>query len=323
MKIARWIFAALVALLPAGLLAADGAVSLPAGGLTLAKPEPRITVARQAIAVSLSRLEVDYELRNDSDAELSVEISFPVPDYTLAMYTADPERRSFESFRLWVDGAPATFETEAKGFVGEREITKLLTQLKLDIASFGRADDYTNGRQIKHLSIEEKISLGKAGGVDAHYNDAAWKVRKRYYWTQRFPAHATVHIRHEYKPAVGAVNSYRNEDAENHAMQARFCPDEHLQGILGRTLEDPSRDIVPSWVDYTLTSASTWKLPIEDFSITVERSHSVDSLANYVSFCWDGPVERADADHFAVHVKNFTPSKDLSLGFFAVIQTAP
>jgi hypothetical protein len=36
---------------------------------------------------------------------------------------------------------------------------------------------------------------------------------------------------------------------------------------------------------------------------------------SYVSFCWNGPVMKTDADHFSAHLTNFVPSKELRIGF--------
>jgi hypothetical protein len=77
------------------------------------------------------------------------------------------------------------------------------------------------------------------------------------------------------------------------------------------------------YVDFILTTANTWKTPIEDFTLIVERPHwknykGENDLGDYVSFCWDGPVKRMDADHFSAHVENLVPAKELRIGFFGV-----
>jgi len=72
-----------------------------------------------------------------------------------------------------------------------------------------------------------------------------------------------------------------------------------------------------------LTTANTWKTPIEDFTLIVERPHWKNNrgepdLADYVSFCWDGPITKIDADHFSAHTVNLVPAKELRVGFFSV-----
>ncbi len=75
------------------------------------------------------------------------------------------------------------------------------------------------------------------------------------------------------------------------------------------------------WIDYVLTTANTWRTPISDFRLVVERPNDegMDGSGRhgYVSFCWDGPVRRLDADHFEVSVKNFVPQRELHVAFLA------
>jgi hypothetical protein len=80
------------------------------------------------------------------------------------------------------------------------------------------------------------------------------------------------------------------------------------------------------YVDFILTTANTWKTPIEDFTLIVNRPDAAKSIASnptsstkwdgsLVSFCWDGPVEKTDANHFTAHATNFVPTKELRIGF--------
>ncbi len=158
------------------------------------------------------------------------------------------------------------------------------------------------------------------------YRDYAnWTVHKRYYWSQTFPAHATIQIRHEYTPVVGYSQVYPDildpaalhnvHDASQRAeilfSRSEFtslCPSpaaveklRHAKGI-----------IEPVWVDFILTTANTWKRPIEDFTLIVERTDPKDT----VSFCWNGPVEKLDANHFQAHATNLIPTKELHIGFY-------
>ena len=74
------------------------------------------------------------------------------------------------------------------------------------------------------------------------------------------------------------------------------------------------------WVDYILTTANTWKTPISDFRLILERPQddgpSGPRPRSYVSFCWDGPVRRLDKDHFEADAHDFVPKKELHVAFF-------
>ena len=75
------------------------------------------------------------------------------------------------------------------------------------------------------------------------------------------------------------------------------------------------------WIDYILTTANTWKTPISNFRLIVERPDDETSGGThrhwYVSLCWDGPVHHLDNDHFEVSATDFVPQRELHVGFFA------
>lgn len=68
------------------------------------------------------------------------------------------------------------------------------------------------------------------------------------------------------------------------------------------------------WVDYILTTANTWKIPIKDFELIIEKSAPEDQ----VSFCWDGKVEQPDNRKLVARVRNFVPKRELKVTFFQV-----
>ncbi len=97
------------------------------------------------------------------------------------------------------------------------------------------------------------------------------------------------------------------------------CIDPKLRKTLTGYLAANDRNSVPlSYVDFILTTANTWKTPIEDFTLIVERPHAKGASQNFVSFCWDGPVIKVDDDHFSAHIDNLIPKKELRIGFISV-----
>ena len=128
----------------------------------------------------------------------------------------------------------------------------------------------------------------------------------------------------EYNIAVEALGRPASFDPSADSIEALkgFCIDSRLHTILQQIANSKDKDAPYFYVDFILTTANTWKTPIEDFTLTVERPHLKDpnhpSFANYVSFCWDGPITKIDADHFSAHAVNFVPKKELSIGFFDV-----
>jgi hypothetical protein len=315
-------------LVAVGLKADDGAASIAAGGAVVMKREPRITMAKEVLQISTKKVIVDYDFRNDSNEDITSEVAFPIPDYDNDL---DRSGRvaAFDDFQLAIDGKPAKFEVEFRAFLKSTEYTQLLNGLHVDIASFahaGRDDHYPD---IEKLATAQKKQLVDAGLIDSDDGEMLWSVKKKYYWSQTFPAHKTVHIRHEYSPIVGSMNSisygmgpnpgkYEAEEIKS------FCIDGRLHTILQPIANGEANDknVFYNYVDFILTTANTWKTPIEDFTLIIERPRwknwRGESDTVYVSFCWDGPVTRIDADHFSSHMLNLIPNKELRIGFFGV-----
>lgn len=312
------------------LRADDGAASVAAGGVVVMKREPRITMAREVLGISSSKVVVDYDFRNDSGEDITTEVAFPVPDYDhdLAREGREASQRGFDDFQLWIDGVATRYQTEARAFLKDTEYTDLLTGMHLDIASFGHTPLARYGGDIEKLTATERKQLEQLGLVGDD-GEPLWQVKKKYHWQQTFPAHKTVHIRHEYTPIVGASNNTAygmGPHPDPYAVKElnSFCIDGGLHGILQNVADSNPRGrskgkIAPyTYVDFILTTANTWKTPIEDFTLIVERKREKDSVGDYVSFCWDGPVTKIDADHFSAHGINLVPAKELRIGFFHV-----
>jgi Domain of unknown function (DUF4424) len=304
------------------LFADDGAASIAVGGVVAMKREARIAMAKEVLQISGSKVIVDYDFRNDSVEDITTDVAFPIPAYSLAMEDGLPSDLGFDSFRLWIDGKPTRYQIEARAYLKDTEFTRLLTSMKVDVATFGHASSNDNSSDIKNLSAVQRKKLESVGLIDT-YGVPYWQVRKKYYWKQTFPAHKTVHIRHEYSPFLGSSNSITygmgsTPDPSSAEELKNFCIDDRLHATLQQIVNSKDRDAPYSYVDFILTTANTWKTPIEDFTLIVERPHYKDSFASYVSFCWDGPVTKTDADHFLAHTTNLIPKNELRIGFFNV-----
>jgi hypothetical protein len=131
-------------------------------------------------------------------------------------------------------------------------------------------------------------------------------------------------ISHQYTPVLGNTNSVsygllQSKEAPDSAKDlASVCIDPSLRKTLLGYVADQNNSVPLAWVDFILTTANTWKTPIEDFTLIVERPHAKDARQNYVSFCWDGPVAKIDADHLSAHTQNLVPKKELRIGYITV-----
>jgi len=312
----------------------DGAASIAAGGLILMKREPRIAMAKEVLSISQSKVVVDYDFRNDSADNITTEVAFPIPafEFQSAGDNASLEQLGFDDFQLWVNGQPAKFTIETRAFLDKQDVTAALAAMKVDIGTFGHYGNKAKtagalnfyATDIERLSAAQKAQLVQqklVSGTNSRADDwqALWRVEKKYHWTQNFPAHATVHVRHQYTPVIGASNmigdmSKYNAKSGEYAELASLCPTSAMVQSLGKTDLPETDPTGLFYVDFILTTANTWKTPIEDFTLIVERP-AEDYRVNDVSLCWDGPVTKTDANHFTAHVSGLVPSKELRVGF--------
>jgi hypothetical protein len=303
----------------------DGAASISAGGIILMKREPRISMAKEVLQISPSKIIVDYDFRNDSDEDITTGVAFPIPPFSYEDRVESYLDPGFDDFRLLVNGLPTKFQTETRAYIDKRDITALLASHHVDAATFGhtpqKIDQATPSPDIERGGPALKKVLSLNGAIKD--GDPNWRVEEKYYWKQTFPALSVTHIRHEYTPRMGNSNSI-GDPKDVHGRQhgdeyASVCPDKSLQDTLANIWNQPRKpdDVPPLWityVDFILTTANTWKTPIEDFTLNVERP-SDPKHVYYVSFCWDGPVTKVDADHFTAHVNGLLPTKELRIGY--------
>jgi hypothetical protein len=297
----------------------DGAASVAAGGVVLMTREPRIVMAKEVLHISPSKVAVDYEFRNDTDEAITTTVAFPIPSYKLQWDRFLPQSQGFDDFQLTVDGKPAHFMVQVAAKLGQRDVTNVLKKYGIDIATFGHFDvDRGQSTDIEKLSSAQRKRLVEGGLIEpATYRyEGTWRVEKKYYWTQVFPAHSTTRVSHRYTPVIGNSNTigdpahFRAGDREAVEEYASVCPSPELRRSLARVGNSSI-----FYVDFILTTANTWKTPIEDFTLIVERSPGKDRRVNDVSFCWDGPVTKIDANHFSAHVAGLVPRKELRIGY--------
>jgi len=335
-------------------VADDSAASIGAGGLVVLKNEKRIAMSKEVLSISLSKVHVDYEFRNDTADNVTTMVAFPIPAYEFSEDMMHSIAESgFDDFKLTIEGKPTTFSVEALAKVNGKDVSQILKADGIDIASFGHYDVNTDvSADFTKLSAAQTAALVKAGLIDTNagepnagtgsfplYTHADWSVEKKYYWTQTFPAHSTVHISHEYTPAVGYnmidkaafVASGPNPTAAQ--LKAQGVDDPDLQEIKSVCVDESLRqqliNMPPGpdngtyrriyYVDFILTTANTWKQPINDFTLLVNRPDKTETYgnANMISFCWPGPVTKVSADQFKATATDLIPKSEVRIGYFA------
>jgi hypothetical protein len=166
---------ALMILATIPLRADDGAASIAVGGVVVMNREPRITMAKEVLLISASKVTVDYDFRNDSDEDITTAVAFPIPDYDhdLAREARGASQRGFDDFQLRIDGAATRYLVEARAFLKDTEYTDLLTTMHVDIASFDHAPEADNSPDIQRLKPAQRKPLEDLGLIDQNGGGAS------------------------------------------------------------------------------------------------------------------------------------------------------
>jgi hypothetical protein len=344
MKKRFWVGIILVLNVCTTVIANDSAASTAAGGIQLRR-EPRVAMLKEKLTIGIQKVTVEYQFLNETNQDVDTEIAFPIPTYALT-FSAGGIRR-FNDFKVWVEGKELKYEIDAKAKLKGRDYTGTLQRFKVDVASLGHYNDSQDfSADFRKLTPGQKQTLMDHGLFDPEDHSPQWSVEKIYHWRQIFPAHKLVHVRHDYEPGVGfryVETSFLNRTARNAEVQRikstreqdthgiaelasvidSTCMDHSLEESLiregnGATAVDKGL-IRMMWVDYILTTANNWKMPIGQFELVVEGNLQVLRT----SLCWDEKLQREDATHLSTVVKNFVPRKELRIGFFWVNGPAP
>jgi hypothetical protein len=291
----------------ASALANDSASSSAAGGIQLIR-EPRISMEKERLTISADLITVEYEFLNTTSRDVTTQIAFPLAPNTVGNLFEWGPVRPIKAFRLWVDGQERPYDTEVKAFAKKQDQTALLKKWNIDIASFGHFD-FEKNPEIERLTAATRREFVNAGLIDSE-GKPLWDVRTTYHWNQTFPAGKVVRVKHEYQPAIGFqfLDQAQVRGSAKTKVVSEYCLDPQLRQTLAVAPEQWGTKL--TWVDYILTTANSWKTPIKDFELVIQKGTS------HVSLCWDGKLETGPNGALTARIKNFRPSKELRIGFF-------
>jgi len=330
--------------------------AIAAGGL-VPHSDARIAVAKEVVHISDRKVWVDYDLRNDGAGDVTMDLGFPVPPYKNGWDALNPSVQSFRSLKVWADDKPVELKTEARAEVDGKDVTGILNKMKIDVPTFGHmvlARDQGSMMQrifvtdYERLPEKEKHKLRNEGIFKGKEGYCLYTVYLEYHWPQTIPAHAKVHVRVEYLPAVG----FTRVPADPETFQAEFKPASAQPGegpgsslgsdasilsgfctdgdFVGRMLhaqkvlaESYGATVLPHWVDFTLMTDTGWHRPIEDFTLQIDVPQLDNGQQALVAFCTPGVVNKRDSDQLQIHMFNYTPGTNLHIGFFNVPIEAP
>jgi hypothetical protein len=315
------VFAALAAGGPAH--ANDSAAAIGQGGLQLVQ-QGDVAMLSEDLYVSVPKIRVKYEFRNEGSAPVKTIVAFPLPEYDMNQIESpvgwpSDDQNDPTGFKVKVDGVALKPKLESKAFVGGKDVTAELKAAGIPaIYPLGNFWDRLN--KVKRPQVD---ALLKSGIVDrvAGTNEILplWKIKSAYYWDMTFPPGQIVTVEHDYAPVTGG-SFWGDGMVKTEAAAAKdeffrdFCLDQQTLDGIGRKLAaDRARNQnagMLSYIDvrYILKTGRNWRGPIGKFRLTVDKG----SPANLVSFCADG-VTKTGPSTFVVEKTNWEPDRDLAV----------
>lgn len=327
--IARLACLILLALGAGPLTANDSTAERAAGGLVLRQSDS-IDMLSEDLYVSTELIRVDYVFRNQSDADVTTLVAFPMPDRNLEEDRyGDVNYPS--GFETEVDGAPVDLDVEVRAFLGDTEQTGLLRELgaplgtELGAWEIGEALDvlpHTTQERLIEAGLADFTEYDRGNGTERHL-EPLWTVRETWFWEQTFPAGEDIRIRHSYAPGAGGGfnmilldDEYRESEYGQQIIDD-YCIDANvLAGLERMYREESASDDTPIILDreltYILTTGGNWRAPIGEFRLVVDKG----SPDNIVSFCGEG-VRKISPTQFEVRRTDWRPERDLKVIVFS------
>ena len=293
----------------------DTLMKLGAGGLVPVKSE-EIRMESEELTISTRQVEVRYVFRNTSARDIEATVAFPLPDLEGGAVTHEPlelpsqDPVNFVDFRVWAADQPVAARSEVRAYRDRREITERLRALGLPVSV---ADKGFNAA-VKRLAAPARTQLEKEEWIIREEDEwwPNWTTRMSFHWLQRFPAGASLIVRHTYRPVVGG--SYITKNSTGASQIKPYCGGaEALEKVrrwkAGHPVADDG-DIVlhERQIRYILTTAHNWSGPIGRFHLIVE----VQAGPDLVISCFPG-LRRTAPGRYEVVRENFRPTSELEL----------
>ncbi|MGY4598046.1 hypothetical protein ACVWXL_005792 [Bradyrhizobium sp. GM22.5] len=308
-------------------LANDSAAELSIGGLQFTRAS-NVEMRSEDLRISLDRVRVRYEFVNTSAAPATLTVAFPLPDIdlsegeTISFPANDP--LNFVDFETRVDGSLIKFNTDQRAFLGDKEVTADLRELKVPILPLGaqqfRPQDLPAATRTKMASEGLLIPAGSDERGRPLYA-AGWVVKTAIYREQIFPPGKPVIVEHTYKPSVGANTDtiLRKPLRQDKALAGQleryrkdYCVNEKILQELDK-IAGVSRDnraaVQERRISYVLKTGANWAGPIKTFHL------SIDGGSRLVSYCPGKLAASAAKQALDVTATDFTPDRDIKLLF--------
>jgi hypothetical protein len=291
-------------------------------------------MAREDLEIGVHQVRVSYEFRNDSDKDIDAVVAFPLPTLNGPDLWHSPweipskTRPNFVDFSLIVEGKKVVPQIEVKAFHKEKDVTAILRANGM--SALALIEDYDefrkqwrnlppknlNALSKQELMIDEgDLTAGKRANNSDYFPN--WDTKVKFYWTQRFPAHGSVHISHTYKPVTGGGYMDSPDDRSVQDYCGTQLDRAHIVNLFNKhpAKPNPSGEITNGdlrEIQFILKTANNWRGPIGDFRLAVIPDHPDEVVAT----CMKG-LQKVAPMRYELNRKEFAPTEDLTI---AIVQ---
>ncbi|WP_445491718.1 DUF4424 family protein [Rhodopseudomonas sp. RCAM05734] len=305
----------------------DSAAELSIGGLRFMQTNA-ISMESEELRIALDSISIRYQFANLSGKPVTLTVAFPLPDIDLSepesivLPAGDP--LNFVAFETKVDGRPAKFTFDQRAWIGDKDVSSLLSQLQFPMLPIGtrevRIADLREATREKLLSNGLLTAIGNSDNGRPIYS-FAWIVKTSAVRQQTFPPDRSVTVEHRYRPSVGtaADTILRTPLRKNKALAGQieqykkdFCITDGMLTGLDRLAGKGA--LQERRISYVLHTGANWAAPIKTFKLVVDPG----GKERFVSFCSTGlkPVENRPFEYEATNFKPDTDLKVLVVGKF-------
>jgi hypothetical protein len=272
------------------------------------KKSAAVVMLSERLYISRDIITVDYVFRNETAQDVTETIAFPMPRQPGGADGIRPfadVAAYARSFSVVADGNPVNFQRILRALMPQKNgVDRDITD-RLRVLGLSDKDIVTDPPGER---LERRL---KKAGFEL-YNGLPWAWQEHYFWQQTFLAGKEVRISHSYVPLAG-FQFYGAEWDDLTWLRKDYCLDRQEMGrIRKEAVMGVSRPI-----NYVLTTGANWFGPIRDFELIIEKRDADDHL----SLCWpESDFRKESATRFVTRIKNFTPSRDISLVFYSLNQ---
>ncbi|MFC0180032.1 DUF4424 family protein [Thorsellia kenyensis] len=275
-----------------------------------------ISMEYERLYISREKIRVDYLFHNETDKDILVDISFPMPPE----YFGESDNSTIENYQLFVEGKPVDSEILFTVKTSDSiDITQELLNLGWD-KTLLMAFLSENGQQ--RLDFPPLPVILKETNID----DLRFSllIQNNFTRQQTFKANSLIHITHEYKPSLttgiliddSEIRYLEANEFDKSRIGSEFCIDKgFLKTLEGKKLKN-EKHYGWDWdtLEYILTTGNNWKGPIKNFNLVIEK----DTPEQLISLCFDGELKKISPTRFEFNQVNFEPKEDLQILFIGL-----